>query len=404
MPAALSTMPSRAASLAAAAALALTCCGGPSPSEIEAGCGGSGDIVVGVIAPRSGAVAALVTSFSRGAQQAADDIDAKSGVCGRRLRLAVKDNAGDPSRDAQLARQLVEREGAPAVVLFSDDDFAVVGHYLQQKKVLVVGAFTADALDDPVNAVDTFSVAIPDHLELEVWKSFLFSRQHAQRPTVLYETASTLGRRQSAAFCDAAQVLGTPCVDTETTALDTIDVRGQLARMRTRGADSILLEGFGVPLVKTISGARAAGIAGPILGTGITAISVNLIARLVSAEARHGYGFVDYRTAVQGDPEAGLSLATSLRHSGPITEPLFLPMLGYDAVQLIARGWSDAHSLNAAAASAAIEKVNTKLGQGPFTLHDVVYSAGHHEPQLQGWLQVCVAEPLDDNGLARPAS
>lgn len=169
-------------------------------------------------------------------------------------------------------------------------------------------------------------------------------------------------------------------------------------------ADSVLVEGFGIPVVKTIATARQAGITGPILGSGTTATSVNLISQFVPANVRAGYVFVNYTSAVAGTPTAATKLATELKNLAPITEPLFVPMFSYDAVQLMARGWNDASSLDADAASAAIEKVNEKAGTH-FFLHDAIYSDRHHEPQVGlDTLTLCTAEALDANGLAKAAA
>lgn len=397
----------RFAAAAAATSLVLAACGGGSPaggSGAAAGdCSRGGDVVIGVIAPRSGAVASIVGSFTGGAEQAAKDVNARGGVCGRHLRVVGKDNTGDSTKDQSLAQQLVEQDHASGVISVSDDDYANFGQYLQQQHVLDVGAYVSDALDDPTNAVDTFSVAVPNRVESRAWTGYLLGQAHIRRPAVLYETVSAYGRLQSRTFCDAAQAAGTPCVDEETTTLDTTDVSAQVGKMKGRGADGILLEGFGIPVVKTIATARAAGITGPILGTQTTATSVSLVAGFLPAAARQGFVYVNFASATRGTASAATGLAAELRQTAPITEPLFVPMFAYDAVQLMALGWNNARSLNADDASVAIEKVNEKAGQGHFFLHDYAFSDKHHISQFDpSALTLCVAEPLDSDGLAKP--
>lgn len=399
----------RLTAAAGVAVLAVTGCGGNSANSSGGGsggggCSGSGDIVVGVIAPQSGAVASIVGSFTNGAKQAAIDINAAGGVCGgRHITIVSKDNTGDSTKDQSLAQQLVEQNGAKGVVMISDDDYANAGQYLQSKHVLDIGAYVSDALDDPANAIDTFSVAVPNKIEATLYSKFFFEKNHVKAPAVLYETVTAYGRTQGKSFCDAAQKNGTPCVDQETTTLDTTDVSAQIGNMKSKGADSILVEGFGIPVVKTIGTARAAGITGPILGTGTTATSVNLVAQFLPDQARQGYQFISYSAATKGNPAAATKLAAELKTLGPITEPLFVPMFSYDAVRLMAAGWKGANSLDGDDASAQIEKINEKAGTNYF-LHDVAYSDKHHEPQLDASAETfCVATPLDDSGLATAA-
>ena len=382
----------------------LASCGG-SGGTVASGCGSGGDIVVGVIAPETGAAHAIVGSFEAGAEQARDDINAKGGVCGgRHISVVEKDNESDFSKDAGLAKELVEQDHAVGVVLISDQDQQAAGQYLQQKGVLTVCACISDALD---TAPDTFSVAIPNKLEAPLWKQYLLVTKHVKRPAVLYETTSSFGLDQTNAFCNDAQSNGTPCVAREQTTIATTSVAQQVGDMVSHNADAVLLEGFGLPVVATISSAKAAGLTGPILGTGTVATSTNLINGFVPASSRAGFVYVDYRTATHGDTNAATAFAQELIASNRIGSPvgpLFVPMFAHDAVELMATGWNKANSLNAGDASKAIEQLNVKVGDGTFTLHDAVYSPQHHEPQVAGWLTLATADPLDNDGLATVSS
>src|SRR5215469_13604853 len=80
------------------------------------------DVVVGVAGPMSGQFAFIGEQMKRGAQQAIDDINAKGGVLGKKLKLAV----GDDGCDAQKAA-------------------TVAGDFAKQKAALVVGHFCSAA-------------------------------------------------------------------------------------------------------------------------------------------------------------------------------------------------------------------------------------------------------------------
>jgi branched-chain amino acid transport system substrate-binding protein len=105
-----------AACLVAMAALAGVAFGAPNaPKDPE-------PMLVGVAGPMSGEFAATGEQMRRGAQQAVDDINAKGGVLGRKLKLAVGDDRCDPQQAS-----------------------AVAGDFAQQKAVLVVGHFCSSA-------------------------------------------------------------------------------------------------------------------------------------------------------------------------------------------------------------------------------------------------------------------
>jgi branched-chain amino acid transport system substrate-binding protein len=79
-------------------------------------------ILVGLAGPMSGHFATMGEQMKRGAQRAIDDINAKGGVLGRKLKLVVGDDGCDPQQASTVA-----------------------GQFAQQKTVLVVGHFCSSA-------------------------------------------------------------------------------------------------------------------------------------------------------------------------------------------------------------------------------------------------------------------
>ena len=65
------------------------------------------DIVIGLIAPLTGPVAAYGEQVKNGAQVAVDEINKKGGVLGEKLVLKLADDAGEPKQGVSAANQLV---------------------------------------------------------------------------------------------------------------------------------------------------------------------------------------------------------------------------------------------------------------------------------------------------------
>ena len=80
------------------------------------------DLVIGVAGPMSGQFAFIGDQMKRGAQQAIDDVNAKGGVLGKKLKLAASDDGCDAQKASTIANQFV-----------------------QQKAVLVIGHFCSAA-------------------------------------------------------------------------------------------------------------------------------------------------------------------------------------------------------------------------------------------------------------------
>ena len=81
-----------------------------------AACPGSkGEAVIGVVGPLSGPLAFVGDQQRRGAEIAADEINRAGGIAGRKVRIAVRDDA-DFSRITGILRDLSLRAGALAII------------------------------------------------------------------------------------------------------------------------------------------------------------------------------------------------------------------------------------------------------------------------------------------------
>ncbi|WP_371494594.1 branched-chain amino acid ABC transporter substrate-binding protein [Kitasatospora sp. NBC_00374] len=102
------------ASVLTAVALSTTGCngllGGGSSED-----GDKGPIVLGMNIPLSGSSADVGPYMQNGAQLAVDEINAKGGVLGRKLRLQVEDDACDPKTAVAAANKLVAAHAAVSV-------------------------------------------------------------------------------------------------------------------------------------------------------------------------------------------------------------------------------------------------------------------------------------------------
>ncbi len=80
---------------------------------------GAQDLVIGVAAPMTGNLAQIGKQFAEGAQLAADEVNARGGIQGRKVVMRVEDDKGDPKEAATVAQK------------FASDDrvLAVLGHY-----------------------------------------------------------------------------------------------------------------------------------------------------------------------------------------------------------------------------------------------------------------------------------
>ena len=83
---------------------------------LTAGAGAQDAIKVGVIQPLTGAFAASGNYVANGAKIAADEINAKGGVLGKKLNLVIEDNKSNPTEAAAVAEKLIVRDKVPVMM------------------------------------------------------------------------------------------------------------------------------------------------------------------------------------------------------------------------------------------------------------------------------------------------
>lgn len=105
------------------------------------------EIVLGMVAPLTGANREVGQGMRAGLEAAFGAVNDEGGVHGRRLRLVAIDDGYDPSRTLPAMRQLVEEQGVFAIVgNVGTPTAAVALPYSAARKVLFFGALTGGDL------------------------------------------------------------------------------------------------------------------------------------------------------------------------------------------------------------------------------------------------------------------
>src|SRR4051794_38984591 len=77
---------------------------------------GAQTIKIGVNEPLTGPFAASGTYVVNGAKIAADEINAKGGVLGKKIELLIEDNKSNPTEAAAVAEKLITSDKTPAMM------------------------------------------------------------------------------------------------------------------------------------------------------------------------------------------------------------------------------------------------------------------------------------------------
>jgi ABC-type branched-subunit amino acid transport system substrate-binding protein len=133
--------------------------GAPSGAPGASCTGKEKPIVIGTVGQQTGVAGAAVGDGPRGVAAWAAEQNAHGGLRCHKIRYIILDDGGDPSRNQALTQQLVEGEGAIAIVQ-SDAPLSLQGSraYLEQHKIPVVGS---EGGSDAFYAIPTFFPQAP---------------------------------------------------------------------------------------------------------------------------------------------------------------------------------------------------------------------------------------------------
>ena len=118
------------------------------------------EIIVGLVAPQTGASAFMGIAQAKGAQMAIDEINAAGGVCGVPLRLVVRDDESDPTKSLTYTQQVVLNEGAAFMIGQSNSACALACvEFITENKILTLHPMaTSSSIVDPVKFPYSFRV------------------------------------------------------------------------------------------------------------------------------------------------------------------------------------------------------------------------------------------------------
>jgi len=225
---------------AALATLALTASAGAAPVA-DPGVTAS-TILLGGTVPLTGEAAAF-GSVGPGAKAYFDYVNAKGGVHGRKIDYRFYDDAYDPSQTVQLTRKLVEDDGVVAVFgSIGTANNLAIRDYLNAQKVpqLFVGDGSQQIGRSFARYPWTMGFLMSYRGEGDVYGKTLVSTRPKAKVAVLYENTE-LGRDMLTGLTRAVAGKGPRVVAKESYEFTGSDVSSQIARLKSSGADTLML-------------------------------------------------------------------------------------------------------------------------------------------------------------------
>jgi branched-chain amino acid transport system substrate-binding protein len=200
-------------------------------------------IVIGMLAPLTGAGARFGESQRNGVQLALDEINAAGGIDGRRLQLVVEDTKTEPPTAVTAFTRLAERSEVAA--LFGSAASLDVPAYLPQVDRAGIPHLLPVAVLPSITQAGskfTFRSALNDRIAAEKMAEFVVNQLGARKVALLIED-SAFGET-GLMFAREAQRLGVTPLTVERLKRGDVDVKPQLTKIRSTGATHIQFWGY----------------------------------------------------------------------------------------------------------------------------------------------------------------
>jgi branched-chain amino acid transport system substrate-binding protein len=338
-------------------------------------------IKIGVYGPLTGGSSPMGLSMRDGVRLAAEEINARGGVLGRKIELVERDDQATNERGAQVMQDLISNQKVVAVLGPINTGVALASYkYPMQAKVPLLINVSAGApvnelfKDNPDNYV--FRIAASDNIQAQM---------------IVGEAVEKLGLKKVAFLCDDTNYGQNGCTKM-TAALDgrglkpvyvgkfklkDTDMTAQLQQARAAGAQALLVYGIGPELAQIANGMQKLGYKVPMIGSWTLSMS-----NFIDAAGANGDGATMPQTFIQNgadSPKAKTFIADyQKKYSVDRIPSAVSAAQGYDSMYLIAAAIEQAGSTDGPKIKAALESLQ-KPYEGVIATFDKPFSATDHE-------------------------
>lgn len=295
----------------------------------KSGKNSSSDMIkIGVMIPMSGNAASFGESASAGFQLAAEEINAKGGIKGKKIQYIIEDSKCNPKDALTAVQKLVNVDGVKFVAgaVCSSEVLAAIP-VTEEAKVVFMGQGSSP---DITGKGKYFLRTFPSDL--------LSADAMAQKLVKDYKNISIISEKTDYAlaldrvFKEKLASLGSKVVASEQYTSDTTDFRSNIAKIKQANPDVIF--------VNAQSGPTAARIAKQVREAGIkaklAAVYLSGDDFVASSNATEGTLIVDFPTLNASNTQARAFLDSQAKKGLKVSYP-FIAAQAYDQVYLLAQ-------------------------------------------------------------------
>ena len=297
----------------------------------------SGSIRIGVNQPLTGVVAASGNFVTNGAKIAADEINAKGGINGKKIELVIEDNKSNPTEAANVAEKLIVRDKVPVMLgaWSSTYTLAVMPKLMEYKVPMVVETSGADKITTSGNPY-IFRICPTNVMEAESFAKHVAPLNIKKADMLVVN--NDWGRGSADAFQVMLKGKGVQVGKVLTMDAAAQDMTSQLSSLKGSDADTLFVTTAVEQLVLVLKQIQSLGMKRQVITLGGSQSPDLLISHAGSAAngTMHNMMFAPWFPDASGDPAAARAFIGEWNKRGFEVAGLTEGFRGYDGIRTIA--------------------------------------------------------------------
>jgi branched-chain amino acid transport system substrate-binding protein len=322
-------------------------------------------IKIGIDMPLTGPVAASGTYIANGARIAADQINARGGVLGKKLELVIEDNKGNPTEAAAVAEKLITRDKVPVMMGAWSSTFtlAVMPKLAEYRIPMVVETSSSEKITTSGNPW-IFRIAPTSSMEAKVFAEKA-AKLNIKKASFL-ATNNDFGIGAAQEFSKALQAKGIAIGLMETMDPQAQDISAQLSKLKSTDSDTIFVTSVVEQITLVLRQAKSLRLSQRIITTGGSSAPDQLIQQAGAAanESYHIVFFTPWFPEQASNKDVAIALVEDWKKRGFNQNGLTEGFRGFDGVLTIAEGIKQAGTSDPRAIQAGLWKAKVKGANG----------------------------------------
>jgi branched-chain amino acid transport system substrate-binding protein len=313
-------------------------------SAIWAGCTkktNENEILLGSYSSNTGATAAFGVFQKRGIDMAVEEINAKGGINGKKIKHINYDNKSEADETLAVVNRLISQDNVLAIVGEATSGRSKIGAQVaQQNKVVML---TSSATNPDVTKVGNyiFRACFIDPFQGFVMSKFATENLKAKTAAIMRDVKNDYSVGLSDVFAAEFKKMGGTIVADISYQEGDVDFKSQLTSIKGKNPDVIFIPGYYNEVALVVKQHKELGMKAPLLGgDGWSSPDLYKIAK----DAINGHYFSNHYTTESKDPKT-VEFVKNFREKFKEDADV-MAALAYDATYMMAEAMTKANPLD----------------------------------------------------------